>query len=87
MEVHKEPIYMNSMYTVSAGPSMLLDGAIVYLCINNLTGVVEAEEQMLPRIIEYADQLEKKVGEMLEAGYEIYPVEGKKSLPLDPSIH
>jgi len=71
-------VYRTALYTVETGESQMLEGVEVYICKNNTTGVVEAEEQMLPRIIDYADQLEAKVLEMIETeGKDIYPTDTK----------
>ena len=71
----KHIIYKNNSFTVTVGESQMLEGAMVYICTNNITGVVEAEEQMLPRIIDYAEQLNDKIGEMVLEGVELYPDE------------
>ena len=68
-------VYRNSLYTITIGESQLLEGVDVYICTNNHTGVVEAEEQMLPRIIDYAEQLNEKVVELITSGMDIYPDE------------
>ena len=69
-------VYRTALYTVETGESQMIEGVEVYICKNNTTGVVEAEEQMLPRIIDYADQLEEKILEMIEKdGKDIYPSE------------
>ena len=69
-------VYRTTLYTVVTGESQMLEGVEVYICKNNTTGVTEAEEQMLPRIIDYADQLEEKIMEMIAVeGKEIYPLE------------
>lgn len=69
-------VYRTTLYTVVTGESQMLEGVEVYICKNNTTGVTEAEEQMLPRIIDYADQLEEKIMEMITVeGKEIYPLE------------
>lgn len=66
-------IYKNNNFTVTVGESQVLEGAQVYICTNNYTGVVEAEEQMLPRIVDYADQLDEKIEEMLTEGVDLFP--------------
>ncbi len=61
-------IYENNNYIVVIGESQILQDADVYLAKNKSTGVVEAEEQMLPRIISYADQLDAEVSKLTEDG-------------------
>ena len=71
---NNSPIYENDNYKVVVGDSLIFERPTpVYLCINNGTGIIEAEEQMLPRIIDYALQLDEKVKEMEEEG--ILPTE------------
>lgn len=82
-----ETIYKNNNFTVTVGESQVLEGAQVYICTNNITGVVEAEEQMLPRIIDYAEQLDEKIGEMLQEGVELFPDEWQTDLPNPTSCH
>lgn len=62
-------VYQNENYYVMAGESCIVEGAIVYLVKNNWTAVIEAEEQMLPRVVDYADQLNEKMMEMRLNGY------------------
>jgi len=61
-------IYENNNYMVVLGESQILQDAEVYLVKNKNTGVIEAEEQMLPKIIDYADQLDSALDELNEAG-------------------
>ena len=80
-------VYRNNNYTVRVGTSTLVEGAEVYLCENIHTGVVEAEDQMLPRIIDYADQLDEQLIKMERDGcdFEFDIVHGLPSLePSDP---
>lgn len=65
-------IYENNNYRVEVGPSMILEDARVYLAINKRTGVAEAEDSMLPKIIDYAIQLDMKLGEIIEE-IELFP--------------
>lgn len=61
-------IYENDNYKVIIGDSLLLENAVVYKAVNKVTGVEEAEEQMLPRIIDYANQLDEKLKEIEDEG-------------------
>jgi hypothetical protein len=61
-------IYQNKNYTVEIGESQILEEAQVYLCRNRETGVIEAEEQMLPRIVDYANQLNQELERMRKEG-------------------
>ena len=79
-------VYKNELYTVTVGESKMLEGVVVYLCINNCTGVIEAEEQMLPRVIDYADQLCEKITEMVTSGMDIYPDTRVTALPTSSSV-
>lgn len=63
-----QAIYENNNYIVVLGESQILLDAEVYLAKNKNTGVIEAEEQMLPKIIDYADQLDSALEELNEAG-------------------
>jgi hypothetical protein len=63
-----DSIYENNNYYVVMGESQILQDAEVYLVRNKRTGVIEAEEQMLPKIIDYADQLDTALQELSEAG-------------------
>lgn len=60
-----EVIYDNNNYQVEIGPSQVLEDAIVYLVRNRRTNVVEAEDSMLPRVIDYAKQLDEAVEELM----------------------
>jgi hypothetical protein len=59
-------VYENNNYTVTVGPSQLLEGAEVYLCRNKYTNVIEVEDTMLPKIIDYAQQLDSAATELME---------------------
>ena len=61
-------IYENNNYIIVLGESQILQDAEVYLVKNKNTGVIEAEEQMLPKIIDYADQLDTALDVLYEAG-------------------
>jgi len=61
-------IYQNKNYTVVTGESQILEEAQVYLCVNRETGIIEAEEQMLPRIVDYANQLNEELERMKREG-------------------
>ena len=74
-KIHVMIIYENVNYKVDIGDSLILDGAVVYRAINKYTGVIEAEEQMLPRIIDYANQLNEKIGELQDEGLISYSLE------------
>ena len=61
-------IYQNDNYKVVIGDSLMIEGAKIYTAVNRITGIVEAEEMMLPRIVSYANQLNKEVSEMINEG-------------------
>ena len=78
-------IYRNNNYIVRVGTSQLVEDALVYVCENNHTEVTEAEDQMLPRIVDYADQLDEKLIDMERNGYD-FGFEVIHGLPsLEPS--
>lgn len=68
----KMSIYNNNNYQVEIGPSQVLEDAIVYLVRNKRTNVIEAEDSMLPRVIDYAKQLDEAVEEIMEQD-ELFP--------------
>jgi hypothetical protein len=61
-------LFKNQNYIVNVGPSMVLEDAMVYHAVNIETGVIEAEEHMLPRIVEYAQQLNEAVEDLRMQG-------------------
>jgi len=61
-------LFKNQNYIVNVGPSLVLEDAMMYHAVNIETGVIEAEEQMLPRIIEYAQQLNEAVEDLRMQG-------------------
>ena len=63
-----DAIYKNNNFIVKVGESSMLEGAQVYHAVNIYTGVIESEDTMLPRIIEYADQLDLAVEELIASG-------------------
>jgi hypothetical protein len=74
-KVHVMIVYENANYKIDIGESLLLEGASVYRAINKYTGVMEVEDQMLPRIVDYANQLDEKIGELQEEGLLSYRLE------------
>lgn len=67
-----ETIYENNNYIVEVGDSLILEDAKVYLAKNKRTGVVEAEDQMLPKIVDYAKQLDEALAETQEH-FDLFP--------------
>ena len=65
-------IFENSNYVVETGLSQFVEDMVVYLVKNKTTGVVEAEDQMLPKIIDYAEQLNEATSEIGDA-VDLYP--------------
>ena len=61
-------LYENGLYEVVVGDSQMMDDMKVYLAINKSTAVIEAEDQMFPRIVDYANQLDMKTKELIEEG-------------------
>jgi len=61
-------LYENNNYGVEVGESQILQDAEVYLVRNKTTNIIEAEEQMLPKIVDYADQLNDAMEELTAAG-------------------
>ncbi len=61
-------VYENNNYIVDTGDN---DDSI-YRVINKMSGVVEVEEAMLPKCIDYAQQLDIGVAEVMEQ-FELYP--------------
>ena len=64
-----ETVYENNNYIVKIGPSQIYEDYTVYLIRNKRTNVVEVEDTMLPKAIDYAEQLNtavEDIGENLE---------------------
>ena len=61
-------IYENNNYQIEIGPSQVLEDAEVYLVRNKRTNIIEAEDSMLPRVVDYARQLDEAVSELTEDG-------------------
>lgn len=50
-------LYENGHYRLQVAESSLISGANVYAIVNKFTGVTEVEESMLPKALDYLDQL------------------------------
>jgi len=61
-------IFENNNYQVEIGPSQVLEDANVYLVRNKRTQVIEAEDSMLPRVVDYARQLDEAIIELEQEG-------------------
>jgi len=70
--------FENDNYKVVTGKSMLVEDMVVYVAINKTTQIVEAEEQMLPRIVDYAMQLDSKIKELEMEGIILSPLSSKE---------
>ena len=58
-------VFENNNYTVVKANS-LVEGFPIYQVINKITDVVEMEEPMLPKCIDYAQQLNAGMSELME---------------------
>lgn len=61
-------LFENNNYQIEIGPSQVLEDATVYLVRNKRTNVIEAEDSMLPRVVDYARQLDEAVVELEQEG-------------------
>ena len=61
-------IFKNNNYILVVGPSIVFEDAQMYHVVNKETNVIESEEQMLPRAIEYANQLDEAVEDLRAKG-------------------
>jgi len=69
-----ETVYENNNYIVKVGPSKIYEDYIVYLVRNKRTDVVEVEDSMLPKAIDYAVQLNKAIIDITEVDdLELFP--------------
>lgn len=59
-------VYENNNYIVDTGESLILENGKVYRVINKMTSIVEVEEAMLPKCIDYAQQLDVGMTELME---------------------
>ena len=79
-------IYENNNYKVEIGQSKVIEGMRVYVVINKRTSIVEAEDMMLPKVIDYANQLDDAVIEMVVEGtLDGFVVPGEET-SLEPTI-
>jgi hypothetical protein len=68
-----ETIYENGYYKVIVGDSNMIEDYKVYKVINKRTGVAEVEDSMLPKIIDYAVQLNEAVDKIGDEGVVLFP--------------
>lgn len=66
-------IYENNNYTVEVGESNLIEDYKVYVVKNKRTGIVEAEDPMLPKAVDYAQQLDGAMEKIVEDGLNLFP--------------
>ena len=58
-------VFENNNYIVVVGESQVLEDAQTYLVKNKMTDVVEAEDPMLPRAVDYAMQLDETTSQLM----------------------
>ena len=68
-----ETVYENDNYTVVVGESNMIEDYKVYKVINKRTGVAEVEDSMLPKIIDYAVQLDEAIDKIVDEGVVLFP--------------